>query len=100
MADDTGFDDLGPITEGKTGNLGEILLRNSVVTNEQLEDARDQSRRDGSGLTGALARGPGRPLVNLILVDAIKRGASDIHIEPYEKSSASATASTACSTRS
>ena len=25
-------------------------------------------------------------LVNLILVDAIKRGASDIHIEPYEKS--------------
>jgi type IV pilus assembly protein PilB len=56
MADDTGFDDLGPITEGKTGNLGEILLRNSVVTNEQLEDARDQSRRDGSGLTGALAK--------------------------------------------
>lgn len=25
-------------------------------------------------------------LVNLILVDAIKRGASDIHVEPYEKS--------------
>ena len=25
-------------------------------------------------------------LVNLILTDALKRGASDIHIEPYEKS--------------
>ena len=24
-------------------------------------------------------------LVNLILTDAVKRGASDIHIEPYEK---------------
>src|SRR5262249_18618226 len=24
-------------------------------------------------------------LVNLILIDAIKRGASDIHVEPYEK---------------
>jgi type IV pilus assembly protein PilB len=24
-------------------------------------------------------------LVNLILLDAIKKGASDIHIEPYEK---------------
>ncbi len=37
-----------------------------------------------------LARGaedaPVIRLVNLILVDAIKRGASDIHIEPYEKS--------------
>jgi type IV pilus assembly protein PilB len=57
MADDNGgFDDLVGVTEGKTGNLGEILLRNSVVTNEQLEDAKDQSRRDGSGLTGALAK--------------------------------------------
>lgn len=57
MADDNGgFDDLVQGTEGKTGNLGEILLRNSVVTNEQLEDAKDQSRRDGSGLTGALAK--------------------------------------------
>ena len=24
-------------------------------------------------------------LVNLILTDAVKRGASDIHVEPYEK---------------
>jgi len=26
-------------------------------------------------------------LVNLVLTDAVKRGASDIHIEPYEKNS-------------
>ena len=39
-------------------------------------------------------------LVNAILLDAIKRGASDIHIEPYEKDrSACAFASTACSKR-
>ena len=24
-------------------------------------------------------------LVNLVLTDAVKRGASDIHLEPYEK---------------
>ncbi|WP_243304989.1 type IV-A pilus assembly ATPase PilB [Geothrix oryzisoli] len=38
---------------------------------------------------GALRRGsedaPVVKLVNMVLIDAIKRGASDIHIEPYEK---------------
>lgn len=38
---------------------------------------------------GALKRGsedaPVVKLVNMVLIDAIKRGASDIHIEPYEK---------------
>ena len=28
---------------------------------------------------------PGRKLVNVLLVDALRRGASDIHVEPYEK---------------
>ena len=35
--------------------------------------------------------------VNKILLDAIKKGASDIHFEPYEKMFRSARASTACS---
>ena len=39
-------------------------------------------------------------LVNVILMSAIQKGASDIHIEPYEKEFRSATASTASSTTS
>lgn len=40
---------------------------------------------DTTGLDGA-DTAPVIKLVNLILTDAISRGASDIHIEPYEKS--------------
>ena len=39
-------------------------------------------------------------LVNALLVDAVKRGASDIHFEPERASCASATGSTACCARS
>ena len=38
-------------------------------------------------------------LVNALLVDAVKRGASDIHFEPDTRSCACAFASTACSRR-
>jgi type IV pilus assembly protein PilB len=47
----------------------------------------------------SLGDAPVVKLCNVILLNAIKKGASDIHIEPYEKSSASATGSTACCTR-
>jgi len=44
---------------------------------------------EGSVNVGTLKRGsedaPVVKLVNMVLIDAIKRGASDIHIEPYEK---------------
>jgi type IV pilus assembly protein PilB len=44
---------------------------------------------DDSVNVGSLKRGsedaPVVKLVNMVLIDAIKRGASDIHIEPYEK---------------
>ena len=35
-------------------------------------------------------------LVNAMIAQAVEKRASDIHIEPFEKDSASATASTAC----
>ncbi len=41
---------------------------------------------DVNDLAKASEDAPVIRLVNLILVDAIKRGASDIHVEPYEKS--------------
>ena len=37
-------------------NLGELLLANQVVSRQELEYARDASRKDGTGLTGALAK--------------------------------------------
>jgi len=44
---------------------------------------------DDSVNVGSLKRGsedaPVVKLVNMVLIDAIKRGASDIHVEPYEK---------------
>jgi len=50
-------------------------------------DATDED--DDSVNVGSLKRGsedaPVVKLVNMVLIDAIKRGASDIHIEPYEK---------------
>jgi len=45
---------------------------------------------DGQVNTSALQKGseeaPVVRLVNMVLIDAIRKGASDIHIEPYEKS--------------
>src|SRR5260370_17612830 len=38
-----------------------------------------------SQLEKAVDDAPVVKLVNLVLTDAVKRGASDIHIEPYEK---------------
>lgn len=40
---------------------------------------------DEVSLTAETEAGPIVKLVNLVLLDAIKRGASDIHLEPYEK---------------
>jgi len=45
----------------------------------------EDTQADGDFLANASEQAPVVKLVNLILLDAIKRGASDIHIEPYEK---------------
>jgi len=45
----------------------------------------DENALDINDLANASEDAPVIRLVNLILVDAIKRGASDIHVEPYEK---------------
>ena len=45
----------------------------------------DEAQFDENAMAAESAGAPVVKLVNLILLDAIKRGASDIHIEPYEK---------------
>jgi len=51
-----------------------------------LEVIDDDDQVDLNELQMATEEAPVVKLVNLILTDAIKKGASDIHIEPYEKS--------------
>ncbi|WP_025323867.1 type IV-A pilus assembly ATPase PilB [Deferrisoma camini] len=53
---------------------------------DELELVQDEEDVDVADLERAVEDAPVVKLVNLILSDAIKKGASDIHIEPYEKS--------------
>jgi type IV pilus assembly protein PilB len=50
-----------------------------------LEVASEEEAIDLEGLEQAAEEAPIVKLVNLILSNAVKRGASDIHLEPYEK---------------
>jgi type IV pilus assembly protein PilB len=50
-----------------------------------LELSTEEEQLDAAALERAAEEAPIIKLVNLILTDAVKRGASDIHIEPYEK---------------
>jgi len=54
-------------------------------TAADLELMEDEEDVDLASLEAATEDAPVVKLVNLILTDSIKRGASDIHIEPYEK---------------
>jgi type IV pilus assembly protein PilB len=60
----------------------EDLQQSESADLEVLEEEEDM---DMAALAGSAEEAPVVKLVNLILTDAIKRGASDIHIEPYEK---------------
>lgn len=50
-----------------------------------LELLEEEEGLDAEQLEEASSEAPVVRLVNIVLTDAIKRGASDIHIEPYEK---------------
>lgn len=63
--------------------LGDVLTE---FDDEDMEVVQDEEDVDISDLKKAVEDAPVVKLVNLILTDAIKKGASDIHIEPYEKS--------------
>jgi type IV pilus assembly protein PilB len=60
----------------------EDLQQSESADLEVLEEEEDL---DLAALQDSAEEAPVVKLVNLILTDAIKRGASDIHIEPYEK---------------
>src|SRR6266404_2797654 len=70
--------------EGQEGsNVDELLA--SMGEDADVELQADQSEMDLSELEKSAEEAPIVKLVNIILTDAVKRGASDIHVEPYEK---------------
>jgi type IV pilus assembly protein PilB len=64
-------------------NYGDVL---SALGDEEMEIVRAEDDLDLKQLERATEEAPVVKLVNALLADAIKKRASDIHIEPYEKS--------------
>src|SRR5881392_1028200 len=65
--------------------LKKVMEDLQSAENADLEVLEDEEEMDVSQLADSAEEAPVVKLVNLVLTDAIKRGASDIHIEPYEK---------------
>ncbi|HVO57077.1 MAG TPA: type IV-A pilus assembly ATPase PilB [Dongiaceae bacterium] len=69
---------------GAAANGEELTNLMKDLVDEELELAPDEQELDAASLEKAAEEAPIIKLVNLILTDSVKRGASDIHIEPYE----------------
>jgi len=65
--------------------LKKVMDEISETETDGLELLTEDENVDVARLESASEEAPVVKLVNLILTDSIKRGASDIHIEPYEK---------------
>jgi type IV pilus assembly protein PilB len=60
------------------------MMKDLVEDDQELELAGEETELDTATLEKAAEEAPIIKLVNLILTDSVKRGASDIHLEPYE----------------
>src|SRR5438094_4406449 len=71
---------------GASSNTEELtnLMKDLAEEEQELELAAEESELDSATLEKAAEEAPIIKLVNLILTDSVKRGASDIHVEPYE----------------
>ena len=65
--------------------LKKVMDDLATVDEAALELLEEEEEMDIAKLTDEASEAPVVRLVNLLLTDAIKRGASDIHIEPYER---------------
>jgi type IV pilus assembly protein PilB len=85
VASETAISDAISRCYGGANTNGEELtnLMRDLVE-EELELAPDDAEMDAEALEKAAEEAPIIKLVNLVLTDSVKRGASDIHIEPYE----------------
>ncbi len=69
----------------KEEDLATVMQSMSEMSDEDVELQTEQQQMELSELEKAADEAPVVKLVNVVLGDAVKRGASDIHIEPYEK---------------
>src|SRR5579862_2144712 len=70
---------------GKEEDLETVMQSMSEMGDSDVELQAEQQEMELSELEKAADEAPVVKLVNVILGDAVKRGASDIHIVPYEK---------------
>ncbi|HXT85763.1 MAG TPA: type IV-A pilus assembly ATPase PilB [Verrucomicrobiae bacterium] len=61
------------------------VMKDLAGEDAALELSQEEADMDLASLERAAEEAPIIKLVNLVLTDAVKRGASDIHVEPYEK---------------
>src|ERR1700733_9864620 len=66
-------------------DLETVMQSMSQLNDSDVEVQAEAQEMELAQLEKAADEAPVVKLVNLILTDAVKRGASDIHIEPYEK---------------
>jgi type IV pilus assembly protein PilB len=69
----------------ESGEELDKVMKDLAGDEAALELAQEEADMDLASLEKAAEEAPIIKLVNLILTDAVKRGASDIHVEPYEK---------------
>jgi len=69
---------------GAETNHEELSNLMKDLDDQELEVSTEETELDTATLEKAAEEAPIIKLVNLILTDSVKRGASDIHIEPYE----------------
>jgi type IV pilus assembly protein PilB len=60
------------------------MMKDLAMDDQELELSSEETELDTATLERAAEEAPIIKLVNLILTDSVKRGASDIHLEPYE----------------
>jgi len=65
--------------------LKKVMDEMADADSEALEVLEEEEELDLNALEAATEEAPVVKLVNIILTDSIKKNASDIHIEPYEK---------------
>jgi len=73
----------GDVSSGE--ELNKVMKDLTADDEAALELSAEEDEMDAASLERAAEEAPIIKLVNLILTDAVKRGASDIHVEPYEK---------------
>ena len=69
----------------KEEDLATVMQSMSEMSDSDVELQSEEQQMELAELEKAADEAPVVKLVNVVLGDAVKRGASDIHIEPYEK---------------